>query len=338
MSIATLTANTLLRRAQQHLPVVVTTTQQSVFKHAASQTTVWSTRSFAAAASSSDAAASYLTLKKQAKDRRRELYVAKQERKERLKTRRDGKPKNEKRNEFRKWFIKKKVDEEYMNRKARQAGLDWKMQVAVVLERENVVLPDKEDWETEYEELKAYLSQFGKVYPKELYNVDYEAEHLTTEQELMEQLPKGYVPAPRETEADKTGDVRTTERKLKTSVYLLVEQDGVWQMPTVQLGDDETLLDAGKRALSDIVGSSVEYWYLSNAPVAVDMVAFPAEDRKSGLYGTKTFFMKFSYDEGVVSKTELSADDFAWLDRGEVVGRVKEAQGDHVAKFYHYLL
>ena len=31
-----------------------------------------------------------------------------------------------------------------------------------------VILPDKEQWEVDYEELDAYLKQFGRDYPKEL--------------------------------------------------------------------------------------------------------------------------------------------------------------------------
>ena len=29
-------------------------------------------------------------------------------------------------------------------------------------------MPDKEEWETDYEELDAYLKQFGRDFPKEL--------------------------------------------------------------------------------------------------------------------------------------------------------------------------
>jgi len=55
-----------------------------------------------------------------------------------------------------------------MDRKARQAGLPWKVRVCAVVERLPVILPDREEWETNYEELSAYLQQFGREYPKEL--------------------------------------------------------------------------------------------------------------------------------------------------------------------------
>jgi ADP-ribose pyrophosphatase YjhB (NUDIX family) len=277
----------------------------------------------------------YYNEKQAAKERRRALYEARQERDKRVASRRVGKPRDEKRQEFRKWFIKKKVNDEYMERKARQANLGWKYQVAVVLERINVVLPDIEQWEADFLELEAHMAQFGKQYPKEfLQAADESAKIATTPEELLELLPKGYTPAPRETEADLSGNVQTTNRKLKTSIYLALQEDGKWQMPTVELAEDETLVDAAKRALETKVGSQVEFWCPSNAPFAIDLKA----QQDGQVYGTKTFFVKVQYDEGDVSKTTLAADDFAWLDRTEFADRVREDQGDTVAQLYRYML
>ena len=288
---------------------------------------------------------SYYAQKKQSKERRRELYEQKMERKERLIHRRPQQPQRDAlRREFRAFFIKKKVDEEYMERKARQAGLDWKIDVAVILERQSVVMPDKEPWEVEMENLQTHLARYGKMYPKGLQNIDYEAvdnNMAITDEELMALLPEGFTPAPRETEADASGDVRTTERKLKTNIYLTVKEDDddKWMLPTVTLNPDETLLQAAERALADKIGPEVEYWCPSNCPCAVDMVALPAEERtKTGLYGTKTFFMKVVYDEGQVSESTMKVKDYAWLDRGEITEKMKEDHGDYVAKFYHYMI
>lgn len=294
--------------------------------------------------SSESSNASYMALKRAAKEKRRALFAASQERKEKVRTRREGKVRDEKRREFREWFIPRKVNEEYMNRKARQAGLGWRYQVSVILTRGHVVLPDKEDWEEEYENLHAYLLQFGKVYPKELKLDDVEDDDgefvPTSDEDLMKLLPEGFVPAPRETEADASGDIRTTQRKLKTDIYLAVKEqsDGLWQLPTVDLKDGETLLDAAKRAVPEKVGGNVEFWSVSNAPLSVQLDAFPEDQRSDGYYGTKTFFMKLYYDEGLVSESEMTVSDFAWLDRGEISSRIGDQHGDEAAKFYHYLL
>jgi large subunit ribosomal protein L46 len=319
-----------------------------------SPTTVWHcaaptrllTSSFATKAKKEDPAATttigYLAQKKAAKEQRREKYQIKQDRLERLVTRQSSKPRDEKKRAFRSWFVKKKVDEEFMNRKARQANLQWKMQVACIVERVQVVLPDKQEWETEYENLKTHLFKYGVQYPKELFNVDHDQIVAETDEELLELLPKGFTPAPRETEADETGDVRTTNRKLKTSIFLAV-QDGEdkglhWQLPTVTLNTDEMLLEAAKRAVKEKVGEEVEFWCPSNSPFAVDMMAFPEDQRKDGFYGTKTFFVKVQYDEGDVSEQTMAVKDFAWLERTEMVERVQKEQGDYESKFYQYML
>lgn len=284
----------------------------------------------------------YLAQKTAAKEKRRQQYETKVDRNERLQTRRTESPRDQKKRQFRSWFIKKKVDEEFMVRKARQAGLDWKIDVAVIVERRNVVLPDREDWEVEYEDLKTHLLQYGVEYPKELYNMNH-GSAAVTEEEIIDMLPKGFVPAPRETTADETGDVRTTNRKLKINIFLAVQDAGLgdeaqWQLPTVPLNEDETLLEAARRAMKDKVGEEVEFWCPSNAPFAVDMVAFPEEQRKDGFYGTKTFFIKVQHDGGDVSETAMAVKDFAWLDRGEMVERIQQERGDYESKFYHYML
>jgi hypothetical protein len=110
---------------------------------------------------------SYFERKQQAKELRTREYEIKVERVEKRKGRRDDAPKNVLRNEFRAWWNKRRAYQEMMERKARIAGLEWKIEVAVIVERTPVILPDKEDWETEFEELHAYLSQFGKEFPKE---------------------------------------------------------------------------------------------------------------------------------------------------------------------------
>jgi hypothetical protein len=110
---------------------------------------------------------SYFERKQQAKQLRSQAYDAKLELAEKRGSRRDDAPKNVLKNEFRAWWNKRRAYQEMMERKARIAGLEWKIEVAVILERTPMVLPDKEAWETEFEELHAYLSQFGKEYPKE---------------------------------------------------------------------------------------------------------------------------------------------------------------------------
>jgi large subunit ribosomal protein L46 len=167
--------------------------------------------------------------------------------------------------------------------------------------------------------------------------------------ELEKYLPRGFTPAPRETEADHNGDVRTLERRLKTRVYLTIKDSistpegdkDVWQLPTVQVLGDETLLDAAKRAIREKVGDALEIYYPSNCPMAVDARVFKKEERSKddNTFGIKTFFMVVQHDNGKVTMDDLlGASDFAWLEKPEVVDRIREEQGEGLSKLYHYLL
>jgi large subunit ribosomal protein L46 len=288
---------------------------------------------------------SYWDQKKAAKDRRRELFVARMERQERLKVRRSGRPKNEKKLEFQRFFIRKKVQDEVWDRRARQAGLDWKIRVAVLVERIPLVLDDKPEWELEYDKMKAHLNLYGKLYPKELVGeIDWEAVRPMTDDELLAQLP--FAPAPRETLADASGDVRTLQRRLKSKLYLTVqpEPDAPWQLPTVDVSDQESLLEAAKRAVPALVGDDLEFWCPSNAPWTVDLRAYSDAEKQTSdqdsqsYFGTKTFVIKVQYTLGDVDAATKAVHDFAWLDRHEITERVKQQEGEHASQYYYYML
>ena len=117
---------------------------------------------------SSSASEQYYQKKQALKDIRTQRFAERQAHKEKVKRRRDGRPKNTRKKAFNAWFMAKKRIEEISDRRAKKLGLDWKIQVAVVLERLPVVLPDKADWERDYDNLRTYLDQFGRDYPEAL--------------------------------------------------------------------------------------------------------------------------------------------------------------------------
>ena len=96
------------------------------------------------------------------------------------------------------------------------------------------------------------------------------------------------------------------------------------------------------RAVPEQVGTDIEFWCPSNCPWSVDVAPYTEEEQATqGRYGTKTFFMKVQHDEGDVildPKLTTKVHDFAWLERQEMVDRVKEQQSDHMSKFYYYML
>eukprot|EP00980_Cylindrotheca_fusiformis_P001291 scaffold333_cov133-Cylindrotheca_fusiformis.AAC.17 len=274
--------------------------------------------------------ASYFERKKAAKQERIETYQDRLRKEEERKHRRDSAPKDVRKQEFKTWWDQRRIYEETLDRKARQSGKDWKIEVAVVLERLPVVMPDIPKWEKDFEELQTYLRQFGKVYPRELVP-ERTAPTIVSDDELLAQLPPNFRPAPRETEADKSGAVNTLDRKLKSRAYFLLEEEkDSWKFPKSFVADGECLIDTAKRIVKEQVGSDLDVYYPSNSPIAVQL-----ETRNdSEHFGTKVFYMRVQHDEGNVSKRIKHG----WLDRQEVVDNMLQTLGDEESKFYHYLL
>ena len=104
--------------------------------------------------------------------------------------------------------------------------------------------------------------------------------------------------------------------------------------------DCETLLEAAIRGVKEHTPGGgkkkgpLDLYYPSQAPIGVQLDVHDDDQQKStGSYGIKTFFMKVQYDDGV-----LKGGDISWLDRSEIVERfTAEAKNDE-AKFFRYLL
>ena len=133
---------------------------------------------------------SYFERKKAAKELRTVEYQQKIERSKLKASRREKAPQRVLKNEFREWFDKKVAFEEKVDRLARREGLDWKIHVAVVLERIPVVLPDKEQWESDFEEIQAEKLFYGKDYPSEFSTTSTEEQRapVFSDEELMGKL------------------------------------------------------------------------------------------------------------------------------------------------------
>lgn len=295
---------------------------------------------------------SYQERKDAEKQLRRETWETKQNRLGRLKTRRDHSPKDVKRTLFRSWWDKELLYHNTLQRMAKKEGKSWRIRVAAMVERLPVVTPDVDDWEGEYLGLKDHLMSFGKEYPAEtgfMFAPDKPEDHVVeSDEEMIAGLP--FTPAPRETEADASGDVKTLDRQLKTRLYLTIKSNtegnlsgSRWTLPSALAAKDESLLAAAERAVSESVGSDLKLWCPSNAPMAVNMRVYNnklPESFRENYFGEKIFYYRVQYDNtgGDVDEAALNADDYAWLAREEIVERIEEERGKHQAKFFHYML
>ena len=154
-------------------------------------------------------------------------------------------------------------------------------------------------------------------------------------------LPEGFVPAPRITSADESGDRSTHNRKLHDRVYYFLDQS---TFPTSLVQDGESLLEAARRTIGEQGGENLDIYYPSQAPMGVllksrEELKTTAESIDDDRYfGTKTFFLRVQLDEGDVNTKKLQGRQAEWLDRTEIVQHMADNAGKDESKFYHYLL
>ena len=273
-----------------------------------------------------------------AKQKRREMWDKRHVNADQRKARRRNRVRGVKRAQWESFFIPFSQDYNLLKDK-----VEWTIRVGAVVERLPIVTPDEPKWEEDYEELRDYLDAYGVDYPEgnpflEPWSED---EDKQTFEELMKHLPEGLRPAPRETEADRTGYIHTLERALKQRVYLTVkvpsssESEQFWDFPSSVLKEDETLLDAAKRAIVDAAGEDLVTYSIGNAPVAFNYRIFPNKEGDP-LRGEKIFYFRITRDEGDVKNPM----DCAWLTREEFVENSLKRFGDdsYESKLHHYHL
>ena len=85
-----------------------------------------------------------------------------------------------------------------------------------------VVMPDDPPWELEYDALRQHLF-VGHRRPVP----DDFAQLRGTEADVADSGQSGFLPAPRVTEADEAGDVKSLRRTLDKRLFLLIKTSGV---------------------------------------------------------------------------------------------------------------
>ena len=93
--------------------------------------------------------------------------------------------------------------------------------------------------------------------------------------------------------------------------------------------------------MSETVGDELNLWLPSNAPMTINYRVYNknmAEEFRGNYFGEKIFFYRLQYDSGDVDEKALTAEDYGWLTKEEVVDRITDERGKHQAKFYHYML
>ncbi len=155
-------------------------------------------------------------------------------------------------------------------------------------------------------------------------------------------------PLPRRTGADVGGDLRSLNRALERTLYLLVRRgerkkgEPEWCLPGGELGKKESLhtvgfpcgdlwgsradldIQAAERVIVQTGGVNMNTWVVGNMPVGHQVYNYPSSivDKGKGTEtrGEKTFFMKARIMAGQadLKENQFGLDDFRWLAKDEI--------------------
>ncbi|KAK4694625.1 large subunit ribosomal protein L46, partial [Lecanoromycetidae sp. Uapishka_2] len=132
-------------------------------------------------------------------------------------------------------------------------------------------------------------------------------------------------PMPRMTEADREGDLKSLNRSLERTLYLVVKgKEGGWTFPGAVLEKKESLHTGAERIIVQTGGVNMNTWVVGNMPIGHQIYNYSQAiiDRDQGieLRGEKNFFMKARIMAGQASlkDNELGVEDFRWLAREEI--------------------
>lgn len=131
-----------------------------------------------------------------------------------------------------------------------------------------------------------------------------------------------FQPASRITEADKSNDIKSTERKLDDSLTLIMEQtignDKLFLLPQGKIQNNETLYDAAQRIIKELCGTEIETVIYGKAPCGFYKYEYPKEIRGDTV-GAKVFFYR-----AVLKSGQVNAENFEWLDKTELLARIQQ--------------
>lgn len=144
-----------------------------------------------------------------------------------------------------------------------------------------------------------------------------------------------FKPAPRETEADRTGNERTTQRRLAESLFLVVKKPRTahaWQFPQggFEAADGDLLRATAERELHEECGPLQAHFY-GHAPMFHYSYLF-ADDARSDCDGTKVFCFPAVYEGGDVVLDTAELEDYAWLTKEELCERVAPSLADNARR------
>ncbi|KAF9355123.1 54S ribosomal protein L17 mitochondrial [Mortierella sp. AD094] len=126
------------------------------------------------------------------------------------------------------------------------------------------------------------------------------------------------------TEADRKNDVKSLERALQRTLYLIVKkprEQHAWQFPQGGVRAVENLQEAAGRELQEECGGNMDLWFVGRVPIGHYSYSHPKNfktESDTPVKGTKVFFMKAHIFAGQVQVDNKEIVDFAWVTKQEM--------------------
>lgn len=132
--------------------------------------------------------------------------------------------------------------------------------------------------------------------------------------------------ASRTTEADKTEDIKSLNRKLEENLVLVTKQKlghkDFWILPQGLWTNGETLRETAERILKESCGKHLTVRFYGNAPCGFYKYKYPKEKREqSNVEGAKIFFFKATLLDGNVEQSNTWTD-YEWATIKELNNRL----------------
>ncbi|RIB11738.1 39S mitochondrial ribosomal protein L46-domain-containing protein [Gigaspora rosea] len=125
------------------------------------------------------------------------------------------------------------------------------------------------------------------------------------------------------TSADLTNDVKSLDRALQHTLYLIVKkprETHSWQFPQGGVEKTETLVQAASRELEEECGNCMDVWFVGRRPIGYYKYDYPKCFVKDNIEykGAKVFFMAAHIFAGQVKVDNKEIIDFAWVTKQEM--------------------
>lgn len=166
--------------------------------------------------------------------------------------------------------------------------------------------------------------------------LDSDARSLQTAQDFEDQNQEELLKftfGPRETEADKSNNLKSLNRKLDDTLMLLCSyklgNDEAFLFPQSQWNEGETLRQTAERIVHEKLGTELKVHFYGHAPCGFYKYKYKPTDKKEAV-GVKTFFYRAAYKSGEASEKILKIE---WLNEEELKGKVRRSYYQSISQF-----